>query len=182
MTTDIATQKEELVDKHFERMDLVVTEYLKGSTVQEISKTVGLSSHLVHSILKEWRGLASNNELMKERATLALRNVDTHYDKLIHIAYGILADAELSNSISQRLSAVKAIADMEKVRIDLLQKAGVLEDNQMANKIMETERKQAILIEILKETVGPCPRCRGMVQEKLSQITNEIVILRADDA
>jgi hypothetical protein len=182
MTTDIATRREESIDEHFERMDLIVTEYLKGRSVREIAKTVDMASTTVNSYLKEWRGLASNNELMKERATLALRNVDTHYDKLINTAYGILADAELANSLTQRLAVVKAIADMEKVRIDLLQKAGVLEDNQMANQIMETERKQAILVEILKDTVGPCPRCRGIVQEKLSKITNDIVILKADDA
>jgi hypothetical protein len=178
MTSTVAVT-DTLIDKHLERMDDVVAEYLKGSSVTEISRTLNLSQSQVGMVLKEWRGLASNNEAMKERAVLALRGADLHYNKLIHKAYSVLSDAENSNSIPQRLSSIKLIADIEKVRIDLLQKAGMLEDANLSSEMIETQRRQDILMDILKNTVGPCPRCRGIVQEKLSEISNETVILKA---
>lgn len=178
--TELVSKTAEAIDNHLIKLDLVVTEYLKGSTQSQIVKSTGLSSATVGSMLREWRDMASNSDLIKSRATMALNNADKHYDKLIKKAYGVLDDAEQANSLSQRAGTIKLIADMEARRIDLLQKAGALENTDMANKIMETERKQAIVMDILKNTVGSCDHCRPIVQEKLSQITNDIVVIPVD--
>lgn len=180
MPNSVVIRQQEMLDERIERMDNVVTEYLKGYSATEISKHLGLSLSQVGNTLREWKSLAANNDFMKERATVALRGVDTHYDKLVKKSYGVLEDAELNNSIPQRLAAIKLIADIEKTRIDLLQRAGVLENSDLSKQMVETERKQEILIGILKNVVGPCPRCRGAVQEELSKISNEPVILKAE--
>lgn len=177
---DVALRQQELLDERIERMDNVVSEYLMGHSNLEIAKNLGLSPAQVGKTLKEWKSLAANNDFMKERATVALRGVDTHYDKLIKKTYKVLEDAELNNNVNQRLATIKLIADIEKTRIDLLQKAGVLENSDLSKQIVETERKQEILINILKDVVGHCPRCRGLVQEELAKITTGPVILRAD--
>jgi hypothetical protein len=161
-------RSEDALDKHLAKMDLVVGEYLKGLKPHEIATTLGMSTASVGLVLKDWRALASNNEAMKTRGMTALRTADQHFDKLIKITYGILEDAEQAESLNARLSAVKMIADIEKVRIEQLQKAGVLEDADMSKELIETQRKQEILMTILKDTVGPCNRCRPIVQYKLA--------------
>jgi hypothetical protein len=118
---------------------------------------------------------------MKRRATEAVRNVDSHYDKLIKEAYRLMEDAESAGSLPQRAVALKMVVDIEKTRIDLLQKAGVLEDSDVSKHVIEMERKQEVLTNILKEVVGPCPRCRPKVQQALAQITNEVVVMNADE-
>ncbi len=177
--SELVSQKK--LDAHLLRMDDVLTEYFKGKTPQEIAKTTDLSVATVNSILKEWRGLAQNNEAMKRRATEAVRNVDSHYNKLIKEAYRLMEDAESAGSLPQRAVALKMVVDIEKTRIDLLQKAGVLEDSDMSKHVVEMERKQEILTNILKEVVGPCARCRPKVQQALAQVTNEIVVMNVDE-
>lgn len=178
---DIVLQDGDAIDKHLIKMDKVVTEYLKGNNVDEISRVTGISVRQVGVLLKEWRGLAANNEAMKARALLALKGADVHYDKLIKKAYEVMEDAEVAQSLSQRISSIKLIADMEARRIDLLQKAGALEDTDISKQIVETERKQAILMDVLKNTVGPCKRCRPIVQEKLAEVTKNVVVIKADE-
>ena len=173
--------KQDKIEEHFKRMDNVLTEYFKGKTAPEIAQATGLSVGAVNNVLKEWRSLAQNNEAMKQRAAEAVRNVDSHYNKLIKEAYRLLEDAELANSLPQRGAAIKTIVDIEKIRIELLQKAGILEDSDMSRHVVEMERKQAILTNILKEVVGPCPRCRGKVQQALAQVTNEVVVMDVDE-
>jgi hypothetical protein len=181
MTNQVALRQQELWDERVERMDNVITEHLMGRSTTEIAKNLGLSQAQVGATLKEWKSLASNNDFLRERATIALRGVDAHYDRLIKKTYGVLEDAEQNQSVTQRLSTIKLIADIEKTRIDLLQRAGVLENSDLARQMVETERRQEILIGILKNIVGPCPRCRGPVQEELAKVSNDPVILQAEN-
>lgn len=179
--TEIATKSEAAIEKHLIEMNDVVTEYLKGNTRPvTIAKKLGMSTQKASSLLKEWRGLAQNNQALKDRAALVVRGADEHYSQLIASAYESLAIAEESDSNNQRMAAIKLIMDIEKTRFTMLQQAGALEDSDLSRQLIETERKQEILTKILKETVGPCKRCRPIVQEKLAAMTNEVVVIRAD--
>jgi hypothetical protein len=176
---DIATLRESALDDHLERLDLIVTEYLKGKAPQEIAKELQLSPAIVSGALREWRTMASNSEAIKSRALQALSNADRHYDKLIKEAYRILVDAEAAGALGQRVSSLKIIADMEAKRIELLQKAGMLEDSDVAKRNAEMERKQKVLISILQETVGTCKVCRPKVMSRLSEVVDGIVTVEA---
>ena len=48
----------------------------------------------------------------------------------------------------------------------------------------ETERKQDILVKILKEVTATCPKCKMEVAKRLSQITGvvEPVVIDAEEA
>ena len=177
--TEIQTT-EQALDKHLIKMDRVVSLYLSGYQSREIAKKLDVSTQQVNAFLKEWRGLAQNNEAIKSRAVVALRNADKHYDQLVRRAHDALDDAEDDGRVGPRLAAIKTIADLEKVRIELMQKAGALEDMDLSNQIMETERKQQILMDILRTTVGSCDKCRPVVQQKLAEVTNEVVVIPAD--
>jgi hypothetical protein len=41
----------------------------------------------------------------------------------------------------------------------------------MAGQIAEAERKQEVLVKILKEVTATCPKCKMEVAKRLSQIT-----------
>jgi predicted transcriptional regulator len=180
---EIATRGDERrLEDHLVTMDKIVTEHLKGYKSVEIAKVLGMSTATVGKYLREWRDAASNNHAIRERADVALRNADEHYNKLIRKAYEAMEDAEFNASNTQKMSAIKLIADLEKARIDSLQKAGLLENSDISKQLVETERKQQILVDILKSTVGPCSRCRPIVQERLSNMASgEVVIIRADE-
>src|SRR6188474_1388963 len=104
MSSKVALRQQDLWDERVERMDNVITEHLKGLSTTEIARNLNLTQAQVGTTLREWKSLASNNDFLRERANLALRGVDAHYDRLIKKTYGVLEDAELNNSVTQRLS------------------------------------------------------------------------------
>ena len=50
------------------------------------------------------------------------------------------------------------------------------------SQIAETERKQEILVKILKEVTSTCPKCKMDVAKRLSQITGVIESVPVEEA
>jgi uncharacterized protein with PIN domain len=66
----------------------------------------------------------------------------------------------------------------------MLQEVGLLDNAELATQLAETERKQDILVKILKEVTASCPKCKMEVAKRLSQITGivEPVVLDEEEA
>ena len=64
----------------------------------------------------------------------------------------------------------------------MLQDVGVLENNELASQVAEAERKQDILVKILKEVTSVCPKCKMEVAKRLSQITGIVESVIIEDA
>ena len=62
----------------------------------------------------------------------------------------------------------------------MLNKAGVLESNSMADQIIETERKQEILVRILKDVTVSCEHCKWEVSKRLSEVTGRLEAVQVD--
>ena len=96
---------------------------------------------------------------------------DQHYDILIKEAWKTVEDADTQGQLNVKSGTLKLIADIETKRIAMLQSVGILENNEMASQILETERKQEMLVGILKEVTSSCNHCKIEVAKRLSQIT-----------
>jgi hypothetical protein len=53
---------------------------------------------------------------------------------------------------------------------------------ELAGQIADTERKQDILVKILKEVTSGCPNCKMNVAKRLSQITGIVEAVVIEDA
>ena len=73
---------------------------------------------------------------------------------------------------------------IEAKRIGMLQQVGLLDNAELASQVAEAERKQEILVKILKEVTSTCPKCKLEVAKRLSQITGvvEAVVINEDAA
>lgn len=160
MTTDILV--------HMEEVNRVAAEYIKGNDETKISKTLDIPRARVVKLLNEWRDMISSNEAVRIRAKEALAGADQHYSKLISQAYEVIDEATQNSNLSAKTNAIKLIMDLEAKRIDMLQKAGLLDNKEIAEQIMETERKQEVLVGILTEVSGECPRCKVEVARRLA--------------
>jgi hypothetical protein len=171
MTVDIVT--------HIEEVNKVATEYIKGFNESEISKELDIPRARVSSLLREWKSMASNSEAVRARAREALSGADTHYSRLIKQAYEIIEDANTQGALTVKATAIKLILDIESKRIDMLQKAGLLENKELAEELLEMERKQEVLVKILKEVSGECPNCKNKVATRLADFAgkNEVVLI-----
>jgi hypothetical protein len=167
---------------HFDRMNKVVSELLKGNSATQIASITGFSRKEVLEFVDEWKSVVHNDSNIRDRAREAISGADQHYDMLIKEAWKTVEDADQAGQLSVKAGALKLIADIETKRIAMLQSIGVLENNQIASQIAETERKQEILVGILKEVTSGCSKCKMDVAKRLSQITGIVESVVIEDA
>jgi hypothetical protein len=167
---------------HFDRMNKVVSELLKGNSATQIASITGFSRKEVLEFVDEWKSVVHNDSNIRDRAREAISGADQHYDMLIKEAWKTVEDADQAGQLSVKAGALKLIADIETKRIAMLQSIGVLENTQIASQIAETERKQEILVGILKEVTSGCSKCKMDVAKRLSQITGIVESVVIQDA
>jgi hypothetical protein len=160
----------ELAD-HFDRMNKVVEELLRGNNPTQIATLTGLKRAEVIELIDEWKNVVHNDTSARERAKEAISGADQHYAMLIKEAWKTVEDADQAGQLSVKSGALKLIADIEGKRIGMLQEVGLLDNAEMAGQIAEAERKQEVLVKILKEVTATCPKCKMEVAKRLSQIT-----------
>ena len=159
--------------EHLDQVNKVVEEYLKGNDPTQISKELAMPRQKVVAYITEWRQMASDNAAIRARAKEALVGADTHYNKLITKAYEVIDDATTSANLSAKTSAIKLVLDIEAKRIDMLQKAGLLENKELAEEMLEIERKQEVLVGILKDIASEYPQIRDEIMRRLSAVSKE---------
>jgi len=167
---------------HFDRMNKVVEELLKGNSPTQIANSTGFKRAEVVELIDEWKEVVHNDVSLRGRAKEAISGADQHYAMLIKEAWKTVEDADTQGQLNVKAGALKLIADIETKRITMLQAVGVLESNEIASQIAETERKQEILVGILKEVTAGCPKCKLDVAKRLSQITGIVESVVIEDA
>jgi len=165
----------------FDQMNKVVEELLKGSTPSTIAKNLSLTRVQVESHIQTWKELVQDNNAIKARAKEALAGADEHYNMLIKEAWSVVEEAGVASELNTKNAAIKLIADIESKRIDMLNKAGVLENDDMASQILESERKQEILVGILREVTSSCDHCKWEVSKRLSEVTGQVEAVVIND-
>ena len=171
----------ELAD-HYDRMNKVVEELLKGSTPTQIATITGFKRSDVVELIDEWKSVVHNDTSSRERAKEAISGADQHYAMLIKEAWKTVEDADQSGQLNVKATALKLISDIETKRIGMLQQVGLLDNAELATQIADTERKQDILVKILKEVTSVCPKCKMEVAKGLSQITGIVESVVIEDA
>ena len=168
----MSTTEEQLI-KHLDEVNKVVEEYLKGNDPTKISKELALPRTKVVALIEEWRQMAADNAAIRARAKEALVGADTHYNKLIAKAYEVIDDATTTANLGAKNGAIKLVMDIEKTRIDMLQKAGLLENQELAEEMIAIEEKQQILVNILRDIASEHPEIRDKIMSRLSQVAKK---------
>jgi hypothetical protein len=171
----------ELAD-HYDRMNKVVEELLKGNNPTAIASLTGFKRAEVIELIDEWKSVVHNDNSSRERAKEAISGADQHYAMLIKEAWKTVEDADQSGQLNVKANALKLISDIETKRIGMLQQVGLLDNAELAGQIADTERKQDILVRILKEVTSTCPKCKMDVAKRLSQITGVVESVVIEDA
>lgn len=166
------TTEEDLI-KHLDQVNQVVEEYLKGNDATVISKDLAIPRTRVVQLINEWKVMASANDAIRARAKEALAAADTHYSKLISKSYEVIDEASMTNNLGAKTAAIKLVMDIESKRIDMLQKAGLLENKELAEEMVEIEKRQEVLMSILKDIASEYPEVRDEIMRRLSSISKD---------
>jgi len=168
---------EDLTVEHLDEINRVVEKYLQGSEPTQISKELALPRQKVVAHINQWKLMAADNAAIRARAKEALVVADTHYNKLISKAYEVIEEATTISNLGAKTAGIKLVLDIESKRIDMLQKAGLLENKELADEMLEIERRQDILKDILKDIAAEHPEVRDKIMRRLSEVSkNQEVI------
>jgi len=159
--------------KHLDQVNDVVEEYLKGNDPTKISKDLAIPRTRVVQLINEWKVMASANDAIRARAKEALAAADAHYGKLISKSYEVIDEASMTNNLSAKTAGIKLVMDIESKRIDMLQKAGLLENKELAEEMVEIENRQMVLMSILKDIASEHPEIRDEIMKRLSSIAKK---------
>lgn len=162
---------EELTVEHLDEVNRVVEKYLAGNEPTQISKELDMPRQKVVAYINEWRVMAADNAAIRGRAREALAGADAHYNKLIQKAYEVMDDATTTANLGAKNASIKLVMDIEKTRIEMLQKAGLLENKELAEEMLEIENKQEILVGILKDIASEHPEIRDKIMRRLSDVS-----------
>lgn len=174
------------IAEHLDVINQIASEYLKGKNETEISRELAIPRSRVATYLAEWKATASNSDAVRARAREALSGADAHYTKLIKQAYELIDDANAAMAVGDlshnqtyghRATALKLVADWEAKRIDMLQKAGLLENQELSDKLIEQEKQQEAIMKIIKEVVGACPVCKPKVLSRMAGLGKEPITI-----
>lgn len=164
---------EDLTVEHLDEVNKVVEKYLAGNEPTQISKELAMPRQKVVAYINEWRSMAADNAAIRARAKEALVGADTHYTKLIQKAYEVIDDATTTANLNAKTAGIKLVMDLESKRIDMLQKAGLLENKELAEEMMEIEHRQEVLVGILKDIASEHPEIRDKIMRRLSEVSKE---------
>ena len=172
--------KELEVAGKFDQMNKVVEELLKGNTPTNIARSLELTRVQVENHIKTWKEMVHDNTAIRERAKEALAGADEHYNMLIKEAWRTLEQADAQDALAIKTQSLKLIADIEGKRIEMLNKAGVLENSDIGDQILESEKKQQILVDILRDVTANCDHCKWEVAKRLQEVTGQVEAVQVD--
>jgi hypothetical protein len=167
----------------FAEMQKVIELYVQNINPTKIANSVGIRRVDVLSHIEAWRATAVGSDIMKERVEELIASMDQHYSLLIQKAYEIIDEVDdeaalegtgrkstmtRAQMLSQKLGALKAIADFESKRIDVLQKSGLLEAADLGDELAAIEEKMEKVFDILDEFL--CGNCRPVILGRLKPL------------
>lgn len=160
-------------------MNEVVRLFAQNINPSAIAKQLGIRRVDVLDHLDEWRKSRVMSEFAKDRVDDLIMSMDEHYSLLIRKAYEIIDEVDdlkksdketmtRSQMLSQKKGALDLIAKLEKDRIDIFQKTGLLEMDSLGDELAKMESEKQLILNILKNDL--CNHCKPVVMSKIASM------------
>ena len=169
----------------FEHITAVADLYVKGVTSPyTIARRLGIKAVEARAAIEQWHEIINSDAESRDMARDHLNAMVHRYDTLIAEANDNLDNLKsmtFDEKVSaQILSTMKLIGDLDKVRVDLLQKAGLLDNTDLGDELAEREEREAMILDILKNDL--CSDCRHTVRDKISKLSGQVHGVEVVDA
>lgn len=161
----------------FEKIKEVADLYVDGVTSPyTIARRLNIKVVEARSAIEHWHEIIREDTESRDAAKDALHVMLQRYDNLLTEANDNLKNLKamaFDEKVSAQINAtLKNIGDLDAKRVDLLQKAGLLDANDLGDELAEREEREQILIDILRNHL--CDECRVTVARRLQEVTNTV--------
>jgi hypothetical protein len=172
------------VANFIEKLDLAETVgrlYLQGQTATQISKDLDAPRTQVVAALEDFKSLLrreSDSAIdIRNRLVDIMFEADESFRMVIDEAWKTVKEADAAGELKTKVTALKLVESSTKNRSDLVQRVGVGQDEDIIDQINQTEEKQAVLIELLREIRNEHPEVAELIATKLSQIQDNVEVV-----
>jgi hypothetical protein len=161
----------------FEKIMEVANLYADGVTSPyTIARRLNIKVVEAKAAIEQWHEMIRTDIDSSDVAKDALNVMLQRYDKLLEEANKNLKDLQglaFDEKVSAQINAtLKNIADFDAKRVDLLQKAGLLDAHELGDELAEREEREAMIIGILQHDL--CDDCKEVVRDKLTRLTGQV--------
>lgn len=150
----------------------------EGRSTAYIQKETGVGPAGQRQINKDFKNYAQNDMYAETVARQLVGYVNEHYGAIIKRFYEAVDEAEQNGDYKIKATILKQIVDTEKIRVEILQKAGVLTAHSVGDDIAQMQSEKAQIIELLKEIAQKFPEAKQAIVKGISRITQETVATR----
>lgn len=164
-----------------EKLDLAETVgrlYLQGQTATQISRGIDAPRAHVVAALEDFKSLLrreSDSAIdIRNRLVDIMFEADESFRMVIDEAWKTAQEAEAAGELKTKVTALKLVESSTKNRSDLVQRVGVGQDEDIIDQINDTEEKQQVLIELLREIREEHPEVAEIIATRLSRIQNNV--------
>ena len=155
--------------------------YLQGKNATQISRQLDAPRAHVVAAIQDFKGLirqkAESAVDLRDRLFEIVFESDESFRMVIDEAWSTVREAENAGELRNKISALKIVETATKSRADLVQKIGVGQDEDIIDQINETEHKQRLIIDLLKEIRDEYPEVAEVIAIRLSQIQSQVEVI-----
>lgn len=165
-----------ILNDEFEQMQKIASMVAKGESLTSIARYLNVPRKVVVEQYEQWKAVATNDEVVRERSRAVLAEADEHYNHILKEYWSVIDESDSAGGIDGlkvKNAALKNIADVTAKRVEFLQRAGLIEDASMAEHYAEIEEKAEMIKELLAEVAKQYPETRMLITEGLGRIFNQ---------
>lgn len=155
--------------------------YLQGKNATEIAKILSSPRGHVVSAIQNFKGLvrqrAESAVDLRDRLFEIVFESDESFRMVIDEAWSTVREADNAGELRNKISALKIVETATKSRAELVQKIGSGQDQDIIDQINESEEKQKVIIELLKEIRDQYPEVAEVIATRLSRIQSQVEII-----
>ena len=156
-----------------ETMNRVVELYIKGHNPTQIMRELKITRNAVLSYIEQWKQWIQKDQDVTKRARETLQIVDEHYAMIIREHWNTIRDADIAGNLAVKATLLKNVASLEETRAKLFHQVGLDDQHGLADDLAETQRRQELLMKILREVTADCSRCKFEVRTRLSEVNKQ---------
>lgn len=163
-------------DDPFKDMEEVARLMMRGLSEYQVARRTEFKVVEVKALWSQYKERLQNDPLATDAARDHLNLMVKQYDELIaklHDNLEDLAQLDYDEKISAQINTTtKNIGDLQAKRVDLLQKAGLLDAHDLGDELAEREEREAKIIKILQHDL--CNSCQVHVRDKITELTGTV--------
>ncbi|MCA1799702.1 MAG: hypothetical protein LC650_00065 [Actinobacteria bacterium] len=152
--------------------------HVQGKSETEIGRELGVPRKEVVVALADFRALlrkgAESGSDVREHLLDILFEADNSFRMVIQRAWETVDQADSTGQTGAKINALKLVESSTKNRADMLQKSGITQDDEVLAELEETERRQEILINVLKKVKEQYPEAAGLIAKELTKVQAEV--------